>query len=53
LHGEVACGPDVAPAFGEQQIDFRRPAADALDLDELLERYLVVLGKVREVEFAG
>ena len=39
--------------FGEQQIDFRRPAADALDLGQQRDRFLVVLGQVGEVELAG
>ena len=52
LHRQVAGRPDIGAAFREQQIDFGRPAADALDLDQLLDRLLVVLGQVGEVELA-
>jgi len=28
LHGQIASRPDIGPSFGEQQIDFGRPAPD-------------------------
>ena len=46
-------GEDVGPAFREQEIDFRRPAADALDLGQEFDCFLVVIGQVFEVEFSG
>ena len=42
LQGEIAGRPDVAPPLGEQQVDFRRPAADALHRSERGDRFLVV-----------
>ncbi len=53
LDGEVARGPDVAPPLGEQQVDFGRPAADALDLGEQSDRIFVVGGQVVEGQRAG
>src|SRR5690606_24090613 len=53
LDREVARGPDVRPAFREQQVDLGGPAADALDPDKLLDRFLVVSGQALEIELAG
>ena len=53
LDGEVARRPDIAPSLGEEQIDFRRPATDALDPRQELNGLLVVLGKCVEIELAG
>src|SRR5690606_26946082 len=53
LDREVARGPDVGPAFGEQQVDLGGPAADTLDPDELLDRFLVVAGQSVEIELAS
>ena len=53
LHGEIAGRPDVATAFGEQQVDFRRPAANALDRHQLGDRLFIVLGQGGEVKPAG
>ena len=53
LDRKVARGPDVGAALGEQQIDFRRPAADPLDPDQRCDRLLVVGGQVRQVEPAA
>ena len=39
-------GKTSGPPFREQQIDFRRPAADALDLGQQGDRFLIVLGQV-------
>ena len=50
MHGEVAGREDVGAPFGEQQVDFRRPAADTLDLGQQRDRLLVVLGQVFEIE---
>ena len=52
-HRQIARRPDVAAPFGEQQVDFGRPAPDALDLDEVSDRLLIVLGQVFEIELAG
>ena len=52
LHGEVAGRPDIRPPLGEQKIDFRRPAADALDPGQQRDRLVVVFGQVGEVELA-
>ena len=52
LHRQVAGRPDVGAAFGEQQIDFRRPAADPLDLHQLRDRGLIVGGQGVEVQRA-
>jgi hypothetical protein len=52
LHGEVAGRPDVGAALGEQQVDLCRPAADALDRDELGDRFLVILRQGGEVQAA-
>ena len=52
LHREVARRPDVAAAFGEQQVDFRRPTANALDFDQLRDCLLIVFRQVGQVEFA-
>ena len=52
LDREVAGGPDVLAPLSEQQVDLRRPAADALDPDELGDRFLVVAGQRLQVEFA-
>src|SRR3546814_5641373 len=38
LDREIARGPHIGAAFGEQQIDFGGPAADALDPGERLAR---------------
>src|SRR6476469_3364700 len=48
--GKISCGEDVGAALGEQQIDFRRPAADALDLGEQSDRFLIVRRQIAEVE---
>ncbi len=53
LDGQVAGGPHVAAAFGEQEVDFGGPAADALYLDEVIDGLFVVLGKGVEYQFAG
>src|SRR5206468_2463025 len=50
--GEIAGGENIAAPFGEQQIDLRRPAADALDPGEERDRLLIVGGKLVEVELA-
>src|SRR3546814_14108605 len=50
LHRQVARGPDVGAPLGEEQIDFGRPAADALDLGEQRDSVLVVGGESGEVE---
>ncbi len=50
LHRQVACGPDIGAPLGEEQIDLGGPAADALDPDELGDRFLVILGQMREIE---
>ena len=42
LHREVACGPDVGATFGEEQIDFGRPAADAFDFGQIGDGFFVV-----------
>ena len=42
--------PDIAAPFGEQQIDFRRPAADALDQGQPLDRFEMILLGVRSAE---
>ena len=47
LDREVARRPDVVPPFGEKQVDLRRPAADALDTDELGDGLLVVCRQAR------
>src|SRR5688500_17982196 len=52
LDGEVAGRPDVRAAFGEQKINFRRPAADALDPRQMSDGILIVLGQAVEVELA-
>jgi len=52
LDSEVPGGPDVAAPFREQQIDFGRPAADALDAGQKRDRFLVILGQGVEIEFA-
>ena len=52
LHRQVARRPDVGAAFGEQQVDFCRPAADALDPGEFGDGFLVVGGQRVELEFA-
>ena len=51
-HGKVAGGEDIAAALGKEEVDFRRPAADALDLGEERNRFLIVFGPVLEVKLA-
>jgi DNA-3-methyladenine glycosylase II len=50
--GEVTGGKDIGASFGEQQIDFRRPAADAFDLGQEGDRLLVVVRQIVEVQLA-
>src|SRR3546814_13986641 len=45
LHREIARGPDVGASFGEEQVDFGRPAADALDAREQGARFLITGGE--------
>ena len=52
LHRKVAGGPDVGAAFGEEKIDFGRPAADALDAREQGDGLLIVGGERVEGQFA-
>ena len=52
LHRQIAGGEDVAPPLGEQQVDFRRPAPDPLDLGKERDRFLIVFGQGIEVELA-
>ena len=49
---EVAGGEHVGPPFREQQIYLRRPTTDALDLGQQGNRFLIVIGKMIEVEIA-
>ena len=49
LNREVAGRPNVAAPFRKQQVDFCLPAADALDLDKLGDRFFVVLGQIGEI----
>jgi hypothetical protein len=52
LHRKVSGRPDVGASFGEKQIDFGRPASDALDLGQQRDRLFIVGGEGGEVEFA-
>ena len=52
LHRQVARGPDVGAAFGEQQVNLGRPAPDPLDLRKLCNRRFIVSGQRAEIEFA-
>lgn len=53
LHGQISGWPDVWPAFGEQQIDFGRPASDPFYGDQLRDRFLVLFGKRRQIQRSG
>src|SRR3546814_17185135 len=46
LHRKVARGPDVGAAFGEEQVDFGRPAPETLDAREQGDRILLVGGEI-------
>src|SRR3546814_7758642 len=50
LEREIARGPRLGAAFGEQQIDFGGTAADDLEPGERLDRVLVVGGQMIEIE---
>ena len=50
LDGEIPGRPYVRPAFGEQQIYFGRPAADALDRGKPGNGFLVVFRQGEEME---
>jgi hypothetical protein len=43
-------GQISGPPFGKQQVDFRRPAPDALDPDEPRDGLLVISGQRRQIE---
>jgi hypothetical protein len=44
---------NVRASLGEEQIDFRGPAADPLNLGQQRDRFLVVVRQAVEVELAG
>src|SRR3954466_10134982 len=52
-HCEIAGREHVGPPFREQQINFRRPAADALDLCQERNRFLILFWKVFQIELTG
>src|SRR3954447_17579267 len=49
-HRKVAGGEDVGTPLGEEEIDFGRPSADAFDLGEQGNRFLIVFRQFLEVE---
>ena len=53
LDSEIARGPDVRSTFGKKQVDFRRPAADALDAGQFFNSCLIIRGKVFKVDFSA
>src|SRR3546814_6146859 len=52
LHRGIARWPDVGASFGEEQVDFGRPAADDLDAREQGDRFLIIGGEGVEGQLA-
>src|SRR3546814_15108074 len=52
LHREISGRPNVGAALGEQQIDFRRPAPDALYPCQERDGLFVILRQALQVERA-
>ena len=53
LHTQIARRPDIWPAFGEEQVDFGRPAPDTLDLDKLGNGQFIIARQVMQVDATG
>jgi len=52
LHGKIAGGEGVGPAFREKEVDFCGPAANALHPGQQFDRLLVIDRQFVEIELA-